>query len=44
MESLKMRGAAAGERVRGYTAKRASVYSAIGTVAQGLYEYSQSKT
>lgn len=44
MENLKMRGAAAGERLRGYTARRASIYSAVGTVAQGLYQYSQSKT
>jgi hypothetical protein len=39
METLKMRSAALSERYAGETARRSSVFSAIGTIGQGIYDY-----
>ena len=44
MENLKLRPEAAQERLRGSTAYTSSVFSAIGTIGEGIQRYQQTRT
>lgn len=44
MELLKSRSAAGAEKTRGRVARTASLFSAIGTIGEGIQRYQQTKT